>query len=154
MSIPKKQAVCHPALAHYGKGLCRPCYMKQYIRKNFPHHHEVRRQWCKDLKRKTLALYGKNKTLQCCWHDCLITDLDMLTLDHKNDDGFLERKESKMTGSVVTYRVALAKIDFEKYQTLCWNHQWKKRLKSLDSSSLCVTVSENTLKSVTNKLQY
>lgn len=130
--MPKKQAVCHPKREHYGKGMCRSCYMKKYIRKNFTHHHMVRRNRCKELKRKVLTLYGKKHILQCCWHGCSIVDLDMLTLDHKHDDGFLERKESKMTGSVVTYRAALAQVDFDKYQTLCWNHQWKKRLKSLE----------------------
>jgi hypothetical protein len=109
-----------------------------------PCHLEARRVRCKELKKKALTMYGKEGHLQCSWDGCGVTDLDMLTLDHKNDDGYIDRKTSNMTGSVVTYRAALVKCDFEKYQTLCWNHQWKKRITSLDSSSLRVTVSENT----------
>jgi hypothetical protein len=144
MSRPKQQSVCHPEKEHYGKGLCRACYMKQYVRKNFSHHHKVRRNGCKKLKRKVLTLYGKNKNLQCCWRGCTIKDLDMLTLDHKNDDGFLERKTTKGSGSVVAYRAALSQVDFEKYQTLCWNHQWKKRIKSLESSQVEQDGGDNT----------
>ena len=80
-------------------------------------------------KQKLAALthYGKGGQLHCCWNKCRVTDIDMLTIDHINDDGAQDRRNN----SVHIYS-RLIKLEFpEGFQTLCFNHQWKKRLNGL-----------------------
>src|SRR5271166_3554308 len=44
------------------------------------------------LKEEVLTHYGHNGKLQCCWPNCEVKDLDMLSLDHIHDDGAAHRK--------------------------------------------------------------
>ena len=72
------------------------------------------------LKEKVLAHYGK----ACNWPDCDVSDFDLLTVDHINNDGSKDRAPG------ICRRVI--KADFpDTFQVLCWNHQWKKRMISL-----------------------
>src|ERR1039458_4604269 len=69
-------------------------------------------------KIEVLTHYGKNDSLQCCWYGCQVTDIDMLTLDHKRNDGAQHRRE---IGTSNTY-TWVKKLGFpEGFQTLCWN---------------------------------
>lgn len=78
------------------------------------------------LKIQTLSYYGPKGTLQCCWPGCQITDPDMLSLDHINNNGSEERK---IYNSGVTFYGRLRKMGYPQgYQTLCHNHQWKKQI--------------------------
>lgn len=81
------------------------------------------------LKILVLSHYGLAGRLQCSWPDCSVIDVDMLSLDHVNNDGAAERKNgNRGGGGVATYqRVKTAGFP-EGYQTLCHNHQWKKEL--------------------------
>lgn len=59
-----------------------------------------------------------------------ITDLDLLTLDHINGDGYKERKEldGLVEKGAAFYRY-IKKQDYPpKYQILCWNCQAKKKI--------------------------
>lgn len=82
-----------------------------------------RRELRLENKIHVLTYYGKNGKLQCSWPDCEVTDVDLLTLDHVNNDGHLDRRRKDMYENFSNGEVP--KGDF---QTLCWNHQWKKEL--------------------------
>ena len=76
------------------------------------------------LKDIILNHYGNRK---CSWPDCEVSDPDMLTLDHIEDNGAIERKEKRRLGVVLFGW--LIKQNFPKgYQILCGNHQLKKEL--------------------------
>jgi 5-methylcytosine-specific restriction endonuclease McrA len=83
-----------------------------------------------EIKAAVLTHYGKNETLQCCWRDCGVVDIDMLTLDHVNDDGATDRQSRGRTqgGGVHLYRALMTEGYPNGYQTLCANHQLKKEL--------------------------
>ncbi len=74
-------------------------------------------------KLEVLTHYGPNKRLGCCWADCFIVDIDLLTLDHKENDGADHRKKIGTSG---LYRWVQKRKYPEGFQTLCWNHQMKK----------------------------
>lgn len=72
MSMPKRQATCHPDRWHYGKGYCRLCYQKHKkvnsvrakCHPDRPHHGRglCRRCWYKKYNKSVnAAYYKKNK---------------------------------------------------------------------------------------------
>jgi hypothetical protein len=78
------------------------------------------------IKIEVLAHYGPDGHLRCSWPDCLVTDVDMLSLDHINNDGAADRRNANERGGSNTYwRVRKAGFP-EGFQTLCCNHQRKK----------------------------
>jgi hypothetical protein len=89
------------------------------------------------LKVEVLTHYGPKGALRCCWEGCAVCDVDMLSLDHMNNNGASERKELYGTnkgiqgGSTRVY----ARVKREGFplgfQTLCMNHQWKKEITRL-----------------------
>lgn len=81
-----------------------------------------------ELKIETLSHYGMDGKLQCCWDGCRVRDVDVLSLDHVNNDGTTHRKETKTLGGSSFYR-RLRKQGYPfGFQTLCMNHQFKKEL--------------------------
>lgn len=83
----------------------------------------------KAVKVMVLTHYGKGGKLQCCWKGCLVIDLDCLTLDHINDDGYKERKGKTDAGGGTSFFWKLVQKDFPRgFQTLCGSHQWKKEI--------------------------
>lgn len=77
-------------------------------------------------KMRVLSHYGKDGKAQCCWEGCEVTDLDMLSLDHMNNDG---AKDRKIRGSGQMLYFSMEKEGLpEGFQTLCHNHQWKKEI--------------------------
>lgn len=81
-------------------------------------------------KLAVLSHYGKGRQPCCCWPDCMITDIDMLTLDHINNDGAEHRKtlgDRKMAGGKI-YRWIIKNGFPDGFQTLCANHQFKKEI--------------------------
>ena len=93
---------------------------------------EHTRKWSNERnaqrKQEVLTHYGKNGTLRCCAEDCQVVDIDMLTLDHINNDGAKHRAEDKALAGSKIYRWAIANSFPIGFQTLCWNHQAKKAL--------------------------
>jgi hypothetical protein len=88
---------------------------------------EQKRRKSHNLKVRVLTHYGLHGKLKCCWDCCNVTDVDMLSLDHIKDDGAKHRKTVKASGST-TYEW-IRKYKFPKgFQTLCMNHQFKKRM--------------------------
>lgn len=86
-------------------------------------------------KTEVLAHYGKEGKAQCCWDGCSVTDPDMLTLDHKLNNGNTDRnvnskeKGKKALQGGITFYAWLKTYGYpEGFQTLCHNHQWKKEI--------------------------
>jgi hypothetical protein len=81
-----------------------------------------------DLKIEVLTHYGRKGELVCCWGDCTESDVDVLTLDHVDNSGKVERKSGiTKTGSRMYKH--LKNLGYPSgFQTLCWNHQWKKEI--------------------------
>jgi len=81
------------------------------------------------LKLEVLAHYGPNGKLQCAWPDCSVIDVDMLSLDHVNNDGAQDRQNGKRGGGGCIFYERVRRMGFPSgFQTLCHNHQWKKEL--------------------------
>lgn len=90
----------------------------------------------KTNKINVMSRYGKAGIQQCCWKDCDVTDIDMLTLDHVENNGAQHRKEYTKTGRGGGSKLygRLIKANFPPgYQTLCANHNLKKHIMSLSS---------------------
>jgi hypothetical protein len=101
----------------------------------------------KNLKIKVLTICGADGKLQCCWPHCEVTDVDMLTLDHVHNDGHKDRRACGTTCSSDRYSKVMTSGNTANYQTLCWNHQWKKRINDLhreDTNSSVVVASSDT----------
>ncbi|MDA4130451.1 MAG: hypothetical protein OK457_06745 [Thaumarchaeota archaeon] len=77
-------------------------------------------------KKRVFKAYGG----KCSWLGCNITDVDMLTLDHVNDDGSEERIRG-FTGGDVIYKKAEEENYPDRYQILCANHNLKKQIEKL-----------------------
>lgn len=84
------------------------------------------------LKDEVLAHYGPQGHRQCSWPGCLIDDVDMLSVDHLNDDGADDRRRhtgtSRGGGGQEMYRRLKREGFPDGFQTLCLNHQMKKAL--------------------------
>lgn len=77
-------------------------------------------------KVRVLTHYGKERLLLCCWEGCTVCDPDMLSIDHKNNDGSQDRN---IRGTGNNLYLSLEKEGYpEGFQTLCHNHQWKKEI--------------------------
>lgn len=90
--------------------------------------------YSRKIKEKLVAGYGG----KCMWPGCDIDDIDVLTLDHVNNDGSKERKAHHKArrniygswvgfGGDAIYRVAIKEGFPARYQILCANHQMKKK---------------------------
>ena|ERR1035437_8496232 len=82
-----------------------------------------------NLKLYILTHYGPEGTLGCCWEGCMVADLDMLSIDHINDEGskhILPGNVQRLAGGRLYNWLKFNNFP-EGFQTLCWNHQWKKR---------------------------
>jgi|SRR5271157_986637 len=86
------------------------------------------------LKLEVLTYYSPDHILGCCWESCAVTDLDMLSLDHINNDGAEHRRKvgKNKTGEKM-YRLVKQEGFPESFQTLCMNHQTKKKLLNVRS---------------------
>jgi hypothetical protein len=76
-----------------------------------------------------LGHYSPGDNPQCSWPGCEVVDVDMLGIDHINNDGHTQRKlqGSSATGSQMYYR--LKREGFPAgFQTLCMNHNTLKEI--------------------------
>jgi hypothetical protein len=85
--------------------------------------------WIDRNKLEALTHYGPSGTLGCCWENCHIADIDMLSLDHVNNDGNKDRQKSgARQGGASLYCWAKKNGYPDTLQTLCFNHQCKKKM--------------------------
>jgi hypothetical protein len=120
-----------------GRLMCPECARRTAI-KSYHKQPETKqkaaRKRTKDLKLEVLTHYGPEHILQCSFSGCTICDIDMLTLDHIQNNGAEERKGlyGKNKGMSGGSRRVYSRVKREGFpggfQTLCWNHQWKKEL--------------------------
>lgn len=119
-------------------------YQRSYVSRNREKVREKNRLWhlqprVKEARRKremlfkieVLGHYGPNGMPQCSWKHCAIIDIDMLTLDHINNDGAKDyrgrRGRLSRGGMKFYYQLRREKFPLG-LQTLCHNHQWKKEI--------------------------
>ena len=83
---------------------------------------------CKNAREVKETLFGHYGGSVCAWPDCGSTDLDVLSLDHINDNGADERRSLAIVGGGQNFYRWLKKQGYPPgYQVLCMNHQYKKR---------------------------
>jgi len=102
---------------------------KEWLRKHRIYTAGQRRRY----KIQVLTHYGKGGRLCCRWRNCQIDDIDMLTIDHVNDDGARHREEIsngryRNGGGTGIYPWLIRNNFPPGFQTLCQNHQWKKEI--------------------------
>ena len=81
-----------------------------------------------NLKLKVLTHYGPNGELRCSWPNCDVTDLDMLTLDHAENNGATDRRKNRCGCGAKLYRRLRRELFPKGFQTLCGSHQLKKKI--------------------------
>lgn len=79
------------------------------------------------IKLEVLSHYSPDGKLRCSWPDCDVMDIDMLSLDHINNDGAESKRSGGQTG-IAGYRIVKRNNYPDGYQTLCHNHQMKKEI--------------------------
>jgi hypothetical protein len=129
--------------AHKRWKSAHPDREKEVRRNHYNKHKERSRKLSREkrflLKIEVLTQYSPNKVLGCCWMDCNIHDVDMLSLDHIENNGAKERREQYgdnkgfSGGSTRVYSRVKREGFPEGFQTLCMNHQWKKEIERLRS---------------------
>lgn len=86
------------------------------------------RVWNAQIKLECLTHYGPDESLQCSAVGCIVQDLDMLTLDHINNDGAEDRNNGRNCTGVRLYYVLKREGYPSGFATLCCNHQSKKEM--------------------------
>ena len=95
---------------------------------------EKLKEYCKqrraDIRVRVLTHYSPNSVLGCSWGGCLVDDIDMLVLDHIEDNGAVERRAlGGINARGWNFYGYLEQLKFPTgYQTLCCNHNHKKEL--------------------------
>jgi hypothetical protein len=135
----------HADRPYCSRGMCKSCYdawyrqqnmadVKDYQKKHYGltkaqllgyHAAETRKQREKD-KLQALALHSLKGEICCSHPDCDVTDPDMLTLDHVENDGRTRRAMGEGRGNGLYRRASKATISG--LQTLCANHNLKKEV--------------------------
>ena len=110
----------------------RPAAHRERNRRWERSHREYFRNWRRErgiqAKLEVLSHYGPEGSLRCSWSGCTVDDVDVLTLDHVNDDGNKERRASKRSAGIIFYVHLRAQGYPTGFQTLCCNHQMKKEI--------------------------
>jgi len=124
--------------SHQKHKVKRNQYNREYSKRHLPERALCARKSRAKTKLEILTHYGKDGFAQCCWNGCAVDDVDMLTIDHVNDDGAAKRKDGTHARGFSFY-VQLRMDGYpEGYQTLCANHQLKKEvLRKRRHYSLC-----------------
>jgi hypothetical protein len=126
--------------------------MRAYRRRNPDFEHDLARKLSTKAERDrtklaALTRYGKGGEPACCWEGCNVTDPDMLSIDHVNDDGAEHRKRMedgrrRTCGGSNFYRMLRQTGYPDGYQTLCHNHQWKKEILRRSAQTKCCRTDE------------
>jgi hypothetical protein len=110
---------------------------KEYYAKTSSKTRKQTRERMAALKLEVLTFYSPNHILGCCWSGCTVADIDMLSLDHVNNDGADHRRLINKTyrnrGGEKLYRIVKRENFPTGFQTLCMNHQLKKHLLNVRS---------------------
>jgi hypothetical protein len=106
-------------------GICRQCVYARRAPKVGQYTVKSRTR----IKTEVLTHYSPNDILGCSWVGCVVDDIDMLVLDHVNDNGAQERRAAfnKDKGHELYRRLRNENYPLG-YQTLCCNHNHKKEI--------------------------
>ena len=115
---------------------------KIWQQENYERYRENYQRYQNDLKYKVFLLYS-NSDVPCCVK-CGVTDIDVLSLDHINNDGWGNRIAHQKL-----WRKALEEKDKSKYQTLCCNCNWKKNIEYRRAKALLKYQKRMELKKIT-----
>lgn len=95
-------------------------------RKNNPD--KVRQQWIRQRKKLKLLVLSQYSGGSPTCVRCGITDIDVLCIDHINNNGNVQRAKDN-TGLGQNFYKWLKRNNYpEGYQVLCWNCNIKKRI--------------------------
>jgi len=97
-------------------------YAKHYQRKHLKALEAYSCQWRQKVKAEVLGYYSLNGFPQCV--QCGITDIDVLCIDHANNDG----KQHRAICGLRIYQWLRRNNYPEGYQTLCFNCNRKKEV--------------------------
>lgn len=112
--------------AYANPELCTPKH-REWVEKNKEKVRQYNRERSLGRKRQVLTYYSPNKVLCCSWLGCFVDDIDMLSLDHLDNNGARD-----IRGSGKALYNSLIRENFPSgFQTLCYNHQWKKEITRL-----------------------
>jgi hypothetical protein len=84
--------------------------------------------WRDKIKLEVLTYYSDYVELKCSVKGCEISDIDMLTIDHINDNGAEERRNNTSRRGARMYKYLKDQGYPDGYQTLCMNHNLKKEV--------------------------
>lgn len=107
------------------KRACQTCQRERYTPEG-DKSRKTRHLRLLEIKAQVLSHYGKDENLHCSWPDCIEVDIDILTLDHINNDGYKDRNGNK--GASKLYARLIRECFPTGFQTLCANHQLKKEI--------------------------
>ncbi len=106
-------------------------HTKEYSLRYRKEHKEFLQQQREQARVEVLSYYSAAGYPTCAC--CGIIDVDILTIDHINDDGNKQRKELGWRGSGIPFYNYLKEHDYPPgYQVLCQNCNWKKRIQSIE----------------------
>ena len=137
----------------YANSTCKDCMKEnrknpEFVEKAWANHRKYYKdnyEKCREeghlradaLKIEVLTHYGPLGILGCCGEGCTVADVDMLSLDHVNNDGAEHRRAigKNKTGEKM-YRLVKNSGFPTGFQTLCMNHQTKKKLENARNNRL------------------
>lgn len=109
--------------SHIAKGLCPLCgEPSDRPGKNCSACHAKYLERTRQLKRQAIDAYGGR--CACCGEDVI----ELLTIDHVNNDGTQRRKAGVYRGGQSTYRWLIRHGFPDSYQCLCFSCNWGKRV--------------------------
>jgi DNA-directed RNA polymerase subunit RPC12/RpoP len=135
----KYPILCHPEAKRHVRGYCVNCYSK-ILKKENPVYKENQKAVAKKRYEKLGSkIVNKNAvSLQRLWrlkvveklgnkcNHCGFSDVRALQIDHINGDGYKERNIRKS----LNRKIALGLIDTSRYQILCANCNWIKKVEN------------------------
>lgn len=97
---------------------------KAWYEKNKVHKNGLQKKNNRLRKARIMHLYGHGKC-----KNCGIKDVDVLSIDHKNNDGTVRRKAGLDKGGMAFY-LRLLKLPKKRtdLQVLCLNCNWKRKV--------------------------
>lgn len=102
---------------------------KKWIKKNYEYYRKEGKR--RDQERRYAALlFYSNSDIPKCVH-CGETNINVLALDHIHNDA--KKDNANRGGQAGVFHRALKIKDKSKYQTLCYNCNWKKHIANLKS---------------------
>lgn len=106
--------------------------INDYISKNRDKHNEWKIKAKNKLKLEVFVYYGQGQ-LKCNF--CDEFELNMLTIDHVNGNGNKHREKEGIKTGYSTYQWLKKNNYPDGFQVLCWNCQFKKKIKEVQSLS-------------------